>query len=681
MADEPTEIYGALFETAPDAILVIERDGRIVLANAQAERQFGVPRAQLIGQAIEMLVPPRFRSAHLAHREAYVRAPATRHMGAGPGLYALRHDGTEFPVEIALGPLRAGGRDLYAASVRDVSDLKRTREAVLRGRYNSYVAQFGLRALAEPDVATLIHAACPLVAEAMQLDAVVAFRLTPDRRELHCVASHGVDEAAAARMRAPNDPSFLPGYLVAARVPVIVPDTAAEARFGIIEVVRELGLRSALCVPLFGRGEVIGGLTARTFAPREWTEDDVHFMQAVANIVATAIERAATEEALLHAQRLEALGQLTGGVAHDFNNLLMVITGNLQMLEDMTAERPQALALARQAAGAAERGALVTRKLLAFARKQPLHPRPLDLNHLILEFRDLTRRTLGENIAVHDDLDPSLPPLVADAGQLETALLNLAVNARDAMPAGGILTLQSGRMHIAPGQRPAVPDLDPGEYAVVSVSDTGTGMPPEVAARAIEPFFTTKEVGKGSGLGLSMVYGFARQSGGSVQLQSEVGKGTSVRLYLPLPADAAPVDAARSSGATPLGSEAVLVVEDDVSVRAIAVGFLTRLGYRVHQAADAESALQILRGRPEIDLLFTDLALPGVNGAVLAQQARALRPDLGVLYTTGYASGSILEHLPKPERDAVLPKPYRREELAFVVRRALATRARRAAAD
>jgi nitrogen-specific signal transduction histidine kinase/CheY-like chemotaxis protein len=403
-------------------------------------------------------------------------------------------------------------------------------------------------------------------------------------------------------------------------------------------------------------------------------------MQAVANIVAAAIERAAAEEALLHAQRLEALGQLTGGVAHDFNNLLMVITGNLQMLEDMTAEQPQALALARQAVGAAERGALVTRKLLAFARKQPLHPRPLDLNHLILEFRDLTRRTLGENIAVHDELDASLPPLVADAGQLEAALLNLAVNARDAMPAGGILTLRSWRMRVAPGLRAAVPDLDPGEYAVVSVSDTGTGMPPEVAARAIEPFFTTKATGKGSGLGLSMVYGFTRQSGGTVQLHSELGKGTSVHLYLPLPADAAAVDPARGSGAAPVGSEAVLVVEDDAPVREIAVGFLSRLGYRVHQAADAESALRILRGEPDIELLFTDLALPGINGVALAQQARALRPDLGVLYTTGYASGSILEALPESEREALLPKPYRREELAFVVRRALAARARRSTA-
>ncbi|HEX9182994.1 MAG TPA: PAS domain S-box protein [Burkholderiales bacterium] len=680
MSAFPADIYGALFETAPDAILVIERDGRIVLANAQAERLFGVPRAELVGQPIEMLVPPRFRGAHVAHREGYVRSPTMRHMGTGPSLYAMRRDGTEFPVEIALGPIRAGGRELYAASVRDVSDLKRTREAVLRGRYNSYVAQFGLRALAEPDVMTLIRAACPLVAEAMQLDAAVAFRLTPDRRELRCVACHGISEEAAARMHAPNDPSFLPGYLVAARVPVIVRDTLAETRFGIIDVVRELGLRSALCVPLFGRGEVIGGLTARTFAPREWTEDDVHFMQAVANIVATAIERAAAEEALLHAQRLEALGQLTGGVAHDFNNLLMVITGNLQMLEDLTAERPQALALARQAVGAAERGALVTRKLLAFARKQPLHPRPLDLNHLILEFRDLTRRTLGENIAVHDELDPALPPLVADAAQLETALLNLAVNARDAMPAGGVLMLRSGRARSAPGQRAPAADLEPGEYAVVSVSDTGTGMPPEIAARAIEPFFTTKEVGKGSGLGLSMVYGFARQSGGTVQLESEVGKGTTVRLFLPLPADAAPVDAARGSGAAPVGSESVLVVEDEAPVREIAVGFLARLGYRVHQAADAESALQILRSRPEIELLFTDLALPGVDGAALARQARALRPDLGVLYTTGYASGSILESLPEPERSAVLPKPYRREELAFVVRKILAERGGRKAA-
>ncbi|MDH4094846.1 MAG: PAS domain S-box protein [Betaproteobacteria bacterium] len=668
------EVYGALFDTAPDAILVIEGDGRIVLANAQAERMFGIPRGELLGLQIEALVPERLREAHAARREAYARAPQARHMGAGPPLYALRRDGTEFPVEIALGPVRDGGRELFAASVRDVSDLKRTRDAVRRGRYSSFVAQFGLRALAQPDVATLIDAACPLVAEAMQLDAAIAFRLSADRRELRCVASHGVSAAAAARMRAPNDPGFLPGYLVAVREPVVVPDTHAETRFGIIEVVRELGLRGALCVPLFGRGEVIGGLTARSRAPRAWTEDDVHFMQAVANIVAAAIERAATEETLLHAQRLEALGQLTGGVAHDFNNLLMVITGNLQILEDLAADRPQALALARQAMGAAERGALLTRKLLAFARRQPLHPRPLDLNHLVLEFCDLARRTLGENVSVHEDLDALLPPVVADAAELETALLNLAVNARDAMPGGGTLTLSTRRARVAPGKRTSDADLEPGNYAVVAVGDTGTGMSPGVAARAIEPFFTTKEIGKGSGLGLSMVYGFARQSGGTVRLESEPGAGTTVRLYLPLPADAAQPDVAGPGSPVPVGSEAVLVVEDQGPVREIAAGFLSHLGYRVHQAADAEAALRVLRTEPDIDLLFTDLALPGMDGVALAQQARALRPALRVLYTTGYASGSMLARLPEAERGAVLAKPYRREELAFLVRRALAGR-------
>ncbi|MBI3374931.1 MAG: PAS domain S-box protein [Betaproteobacteria bacterium] len=674
MPDFSAETYCALFETAPDAVLVIEGDGRIVLANSQAEQLFGMPRAELLGQPIETLMPDRYRSMHLTHRDSYVRSAGSRRMGAGPSLYALHRDGTEFPVEIALGPINAGGRVLYAASVREVSDLKRTRQAALRGRYNSYVAQFGLRALEDPDFATLIDAASPLVAEAMQADAVVAFRLTPDRRELNCVSSYGISGSAAARMRAPNDPRFLPGYLVAARVPVIVPDTLTERRFEIIDVVRELGLRSALCVPLFGRGEVIGGLTARSIAPREWNDDDVHFMQAVANIVATAIERGATEETLLHAQRLEALGQLTGGVAHDFNNLLMVITGNLQMLEDLAAERPPELALARQAIGAAERGALLTRKLLAFARKQPLHPRLVDLNHLMTEFRDLTQRTLGENVSVHVKLDPALPALAADAAQLETALLNLALNARDAMPGGGVLTLETGRIRVGAEQRPSGSELDPGEYAVVTVSDTGTGMAPDVLARAIEPFFTTKEVGKGSGLGLSMVYGFARQSGGTAQLSSAPGRGTTVRLCLPLPADPQRIEAPSNQAATPIGSEVVLVVEDDAPVRDIAVAFLDRLGYRVHQAADAEAALQLLRREPEVELLFTDVMLPGLDGIALAQQARALRPGIAVLYTSGYASGGAIDRLPGDERRAVLAKPYRREELAFMVRKALARR-------
>jgi PAS domain S-box-containing protein len=667
--------FRALFETAPDAMLVVDTQGRIVLANAQTEKMFGIARSALLGQPVETLIPERYREGHVRYREAYVEQPNPRPMGAGLALYGRRADGSEFPVEVALSPIETDGRRLFAASVRDVSELERTRQMALRSRYSSYVARFGIQALAQPEFDALIGAAAPLVAEAMQADAAVVFRVTHDRKELRCASSAGIGPEVAAGIRVPNDSSYLPGYVVAQRAPVVVPDIATETRFAILEVFGQLGLRSAVGVPLFGSGgDAVGVLTARTRAPRRWNEDDVHFLQAIANVVAAAMERAVTEERLLHAQRLEALGQLTGGVAHDFNNLLMVIGGNLQMLEESAAGRPAELELARQAMSATERGAMLTRKLLAFARKQPLNPQPFDLNQLVGDIRDLLRRTLGEAVTVRTVLDPGLPVLVADPAQVETALLNLALNARDAMPEGGLLTLQTHRVRLGDGDLGPVAELRPGEYAVLSVTDTGCGMPPEVAARAFEPFFTTKAPGKGNGLGLSMVYGFARQSGGTARLYSEPGRGTTARIYLPLPEQAQRTTHAEARQSLPTGTGTVLVVEDDPAVRAVAVAFLGRLGYRVLEAADAESALRLLRGDAEVDLLFTDLVLPGMDGIALASEARLQRPSLAVLYVTGFASGSLIQRLPPGEAANVLSKPYRREELAAKVHRALAAR-------
>lgn len=674
LAQDP-ETFRALFDAAPDAMLVVGRDGRILLANSNASSLFGLQHEELIGLPVESLIPERFREAHLRHRQSYENAPSPRPMGAGLLFHARRRDGSEFPVEIALSPIQAGSERVFAASVRDISELARTKQAAQRGRYNAYVAQFGLRALAEPDFQALIRAAAPLIAEAMQADAVMVFTLTPDRRDLECVSSFGIADEAVARIRVANDPGVLAGYVMAHREPVAMRDIDQETRFGMIPEIRALGLRSALCVPLFGRGDLIGELTVRSRAPRDWNEDDIHFLQSVAHIVATAIQRTTAEEHLLHMLRLESLGQLTGGVAHDFNNLLMVITGNLQMLEDLTAGCPEALELSRQAASAAERGAMLTRKLLAFARKQTLNPRPFDLNHLVREVRELVQRTLGENITVRAVLDASLPVLLADPAQVETALVNLALNARDAMPNGGQLTLETRRVTMDEDLAAADPELKPGEYAMLGVTDSGAGMAPEVAQRAFEPFFTTKGAGQGSGLGLSMVYGFARQSGGTVNIYSEPGHGTSVKLYLPLPQEAQRAEGGARAKELPTGSETVLVVEDEAQVRNVAVAFLTRLGYRVLQAEDAAAALRVLDHEPSVALLFTDVVLPGGDGVTLAREARLRRPGLAVLYTSGYASGNILDRIPAQERDNLISKPYRREELACKLRQVLARRA------
>jgi PAS domain S-box-containing protein len=669
MPDEA--IYRTLFLTSPDGVLVVDRAGSIVLANPRACELFGYPEQELNGMNVDRLVPEQARPAHAAHRDRYAREARLRPMGAGLLLSGRRRDGSEFPLEIALNPVPAEGGDVYVAAIRDMSELVRTKQAARRGRYSAFVARFGMEALAHVDFERLVRAAPTLVREAMEVDSVSILRLTPDRSRFVVAAASGVSSSALEGSEVPNDGRFLAGYVVQRRAAVLSRDFRSEDRFEVPERFRQLGLHAAAAVPLFDGEHAIGLIAARSREPRDFGDDDVNFLQSIANILATVLQRATVEEHLAHAQRLEALGQLTGGVAHDFNNLLMVISGNLQVLEEILPPG-EAVELARAAAAAVDRGAMLTRKLLAFARRQPLQPRPVELGHLLRDFRDLVQRTLGETVAVHVEHERSLPPLLVDHAQLETALLNLAINARDAMPHGGTVKLSVGRCSVDQDLAGAPSELAPGEYACIEVTDSGVGMPKEVLERAFEPFFTTKEVGKGSGLGLSMVYGFAQQSGGSAHIYSEPGYGTTVRLFLPLPAQAAELPRRPAAHAAGAGRETILVVEDEPAVRNVAVMFLTRLGYRVLQAADAEAALRVLEHEGGgVELIFTDLVLPGMTGVELARQARARWPLLQVLYTSGYASGSVLEELAEDEIGNLVSKPYRREALAHMVRRML----------
>jgi len=669
-------VFRELFETYPDGVFLVDENGRIVLANHRAGEQFGYRPDTLVGMSIDTLVPERFRARHAERRARYAAQPGARNMGAGVSLYGLRRDGSEFPCEIALSPVGGNGGRRFVASVRDVSELVRTKQAAIFGRYSAYVARFGMEALAEPEFDKVLHALPVLVAEAMQVDAVLVLRLNQERTEFVHAAAFGVAAEEAQRITIPNTTRYLAGYIAEHRSTVAMADVAREARFEIPARITALGFRSAAGVPLLDREHVMGVLTVRTRAPREYSNEDLNFLQSIANILATAQQRSAAEERLLHSQRLEALGQLTGGVAHDFNNLLMVIGGNLQILEDVRAGDDDSANLIRAASVAAERGAMLTRKLLAFARKQPLNTRPFDPNQLLHDFRDLVQRTLGENIVVRVSLDPSVPTLIGDPAQLETALLNLAVNARDAMPGGGYLTLETRRVSVAaqPGEG-ARELLHPGEYVIVSVIDSGLGMPSEVATRAFDPFFTTKEPGKGSGLGLSMVYGFAQQSGGAARLESVPGRGTTVKIYLPVPEGAWSIPLPDESEASPKGAEQVLVVEDNDGVRAITVRFLQQLGYGVLEAANGEAALRLLEKDAKVDLIFCDMMLPGMDGATLAHRARAARPGIAILYTSGYASETIVGRLPTDEARRFVAKPFRREDLAIAVRAALDERA------
>ena len=395
-------------------------------------------------------------------------------------------------------------------------------------------------------------------------------------------------------------------------------------------------------------------------------------------IVYDLTEQKRLEARLLQAQKMEAIGQLTGGIAHDFNNLLGVIIGNLQLLERSVAETPTLARKVHTAMRAAVRGADLTRRLLAFARRQILDPTVLDLNRQLTSISELMQRTLGESIEVRMVQAHDLWSTRVDAGQFENAILNLAINARDAMPNGGRLTVRTHNVALDAAFCANHASIEPGEFIAIAVTDTGTGMDAEVLKRVFEPFFTTKESGKGSGLGLAMVHGFAEQAGGLATIESQPGKGTTVQLLLPrcLEEQGEREDTVVTKIA-PGGSETILVVEDDADLRETVVATLTQFGYRAIAAGNAAAALRILAGPESIDLLFTDVMMPGgVLGPALAKRARELRPEISVLFTTGYAENTVLAGVAGVTSAEVIHKPYRNEDLAMRIRHVLDREAR-----
>jgi PAS domain S-box-containing protein len=378
-----------------------------------------------------------------------------------------------------------------------------------------------------------------------------------------------------------------------------------------------------------------------------------------------------TREALGHSQKMEAVGQLTGGVAHDFNNLLTTILGCFDVIERRQANLPaDLLRLLAAARHAAERGAALTARLLAFSRRQALEPRVIQLNRMIHAMSDLLGRTLGENIVIEVVQSAGLWRTLVDPNQLEIALLNITFNARDAMPNGGKLSIETGNTYIDEEYAETHAEVKAGQYVLVAVTDTGSGIPPDVLDRAFEPFFTTKPEGRGTGLGLSQVYGFVKQSGGHIKLYSEVGQGTTVKIYLPRSESEleAEVPPQRGDVASLARGETVLLVEDDEGVREYAVHALTLLGYRVLEARDGAAALKALESDSDVTVLFTDVGLPGINGRQLAEEARRRRPTLKVLFTTGYARNAIVHNGLVDAGVDVLIKPFTVDRLARKLR-------------
>jgi PAS domain S-box-containing protein len=628
-------VFRSLFDAYPDALLLVDARGVIALANPEAVSLLGYPLDELVGLAVEALVPDAIRPRHAAYRQAYASSPRPRPMGTQMELVARRRDGSEVMVEIALSPLQPQGLPYTVAAIRGIGAYPRVRQALQRARYAEQVAQFGRLAVDVRDPRELLEAAPRVVVETLAAEAAIVVLRESDETWFRIASGVGLGE----------------GEAVGQRVAAVPAGSAA--------------------VPLSDRGRTLGALVVRSARP--FGDDESRFLDLLASLLTTSLQRAHSEEALQHAQRLESVGQLTGGIAHDFNNLLTIISGNLQVLDDLpaVAESEFARQLVAAATRASKRGAELTGKLLAFSRRQVLQPSEVDVGALLRSLSDMLRRTLDQRITITLAGDADCPPCIADPGQLEAALLNIAINARDAMPEGGRLAFSCHVVPVPPELKAELGDAAGRHYVALAIGDNGSGMPEAVKERAFEPFFTTKEAGRGTGLGLSTVYGFAKQSRGAVTLDSTPGQGTTVTLYLPLAHDVVAAAAAAGGASRLPPGLRILLVEDDPEVRAVVQHFLDALGcVAVCRASGEEALAELGADGAGFDLLLTDIALgAGMRGTELARGARALRPALPVLLMTGFARG-LLDAPPEFE---LLRKPYGRDELAQAIARALAT--------
>ncbi len=677
MLDDPA-LFRSIFAAYPDALLLVDASGTIELANPAAEGLLGYTADELVGLGVDALVPDSIRPRHAEYRAGYAKSPRPRPMGTDMELVAKRRDGSEVMVEISLSPLASRGVQHVVVAIRGIGNYPRVKRALQRTAYAECVARMGRVAVDARDAAVLLEELPAAALEALQARVAVMYLLEPDQASFRVVAGAGLLAGEGVGAHVPNERGTVLGEVLASARPVIVADYRQEPHWRLRPACAEAGLLSALAVPLTDRGQVVGVLSVQSVQPQRFGEDESRFLQSLSNLLAATLQRVQSEESLNHAQRLESVGQLTGGIAHDFNNLLTVIQGNLQVLEEHPGVAGDALAqqLVAAASRASRRGAELTGKLLAFSRRQVLSPSSVDVPSLVGSLADMLRRTLDQRIRISVSVPDACPPCLVDAGQLESALLNIAINARDVMPNGGMLGFRVELCQALPPTLHAEFGLDtsaPERYVSIAVSDTGTGMSDSVKERAFEPFFTTKEAGRGTGLGLSTVYGFAKQSHGAITLASSVGVGTTVTLYLPRDGDLQRKGGEGSGPASelPRGLH-VLLVEDEPEVRAVAMRFLATLGCEVTPCASAEQALPLLTPDARYGLLLSDISLgPGMRGTELAREAQARLPRLAILLMSGYSAELLDTSQTAPLSWELLAKPYSREELAHAMARAL----------
>jgi len=721
---ESEERLRLVLDAAPGGFYAVDREGNTTLVTRGFLDMLGFKDEQdALGRKLhDVIHHTRPDGAHYPVEDCPIyRCASTGQPAHVAEESFFRLDGAAVPVEYWVTPIRSGGEHIGAScTIVDLRERKRADAVLLEeSRTLETLNSTGAAIAAELDLERLVQMVTDAGVEltGAQFGAFFYNVLDAGGEKYLLYALSGAERSDFDRFGMPRataifHPTFMGEGVVRSE------DITADHRYGKSDPHRgmpdgHLPVRSYLAVSVTSRsGEVIGGLFFGHPEVARFTERHERLITGIAAQAAIGIDnarlydtaqrelaerlraesalrelndtlehrvteemgrRAEAEEALRQSQKMETVGQLTGGIAHDFNNLLQIISGNLDILSRKIPDDAAPLRrYAERAMIGAKRASTLTQRLLAFSRRQPLDPKPTDVNRLLPAMSELLHRTLGETIQVEAVFPPRIWLVEADPNQLENAILNLALNARDAMPEGGKLTIETQNTHLDETYAAQHPGVITGQFVVMCISDTGVGMDADTIAKAIEPFFTTKEVGKGTGLGLSMVYGFIKQSGGHLKIYSEPGEGTTVKIYLPRLVGKAMAQTEEEQ-VPPLaesGEETVLVCEDDEDVRAYSAEVLRELGYRVLEAADGSAALALLRNMgTKIDLLFTDVVLPGgMSGAVLAKGAGELRPELKILFTTGYARNAIVHQGRLDPGVQLITKPFSYTDLAARVR-------------
>ncbi len=634
--DQNGGVYEKLLNNLPMMLHCMDGSGRLISANAAWCESLGYSAKDIVGRSFSEFLPMDSRSKLVT--EIYPKYLTTSSYRGGQ-IQIHRKDGTLALVRVSMTAYRGdkGRLERTVCLLENIAESPAVAPATSSNDHR-FKAAFAAAAHGFAVVSPSGH-----IEVANQSLASLLQRSDLESRQV----------SFEELLHRDDKPAFLAGMrqLLSGEVPVLQ---------------RELRLQT-------GAGRTITCAISTALIKNEAGETEQLFVQII-----DLSESQAVNERLQRAQKMEAIGQLTGGLAHDFNNLLTVIIGNLQLLDGKFGSDDKSSRRVSEAIDAAQKGSDLTKQLLAVARKQELAPCDVEVNGLVKAMEPLLSRAIGENISLQVQTVAGQVQALIDPSLLENAILNLAINARDAMDKSGNLTIETQTTVLDAFYAQKHPEVIPGPYVMIAVSDTGSGMPPEVLENIFQPFFTTKPIGQGTGLGLSMVYGFIKQSGGHISVYSEVGHGTSVKMYLPQKgvgqvADGAKAEAIVEAVVLPTRKTKILVVEDQEAVRAVASGFLEDFGYDVVQAGDGFQALAVLQEEPEIDLMFSDVVMPGgMNGFDLAQAAQSLRPDLKVVHTSGYPKGAMVhQDEPRFKKGFIIMKPYRRDDLQKIIKDAL----------